>query len=157
MLTHHVVLLSVILVFNILGPVCLAILRYRLGERSLLSSLVENFKWAPLFMIFFSGLSYHLNVAIISYLVSVNRSWGATAKEKENSNIFKELPKIFRKFLVMYLVIAIVIGGMIYLGFFAPRGWTITEVTAVLPLAYTVSSHALVPFLLNPSIMIFSY
>lgn len=151
------VLVSVIVVFNIMGPICLAILRYRLGEKSLLGSLVENFKWVPMFMIFFAGLSFHLNCAIISYLISVDRQWGATAKEKENSNFFKEIPKIFKRFMVMYIFVVLIVGGMIYLGFFAPRGWEIKGVTAVFPLAYMVSSHALVPFLLNPSIMIFSY
>lgn len=140
-----------------MGPICLAILRYRLSERSLLSALGENFKWVPVFMLFFSGLAFHLNVAILSYLFSIDRSWGATAKEKENSNFFKEVPKIFKQFMYMYILIVIVVGGMIYLGFFAPRGWDIKGLTAVLPLAYMVTCHALSPFLLNPSVMIFSY
>lgn len=46
---------------------------------------------------------------------------------------------------------------MVYLGGFAPRVWDIRGVTAVFPLGYMVVCHALVPFLLNPSIMIFSY
>lgn len=71
-------------------------------------------------MLFFAGLSFHLNCAIISYLLSIDRQWGATAKEKENSNFFKEIPKIFKRFMVMYIYI--VVGGMVYLGFFAPRG-----------------------------------
>lgn len=108
-------------------------------------------------MIFFSGLAFHLNCAILSYLFSIDRQWGATAKEKENSNFFKEIPKIFKRFMVMYGFIVVIVGGMIYLGIFAPRGWEIKELTAVFPLAYMVASHALVPFLLNPSIMIFSY
>lgn len=98
------ILVAVIAVFNILGPICLAILRYRLSERGLLSSLVENFKWVPMFMLFFTGLSFHLNVAILSYLTSVNRTWGATAKEKENSNFFKEVPKIFKQFMYSELM-----------------------------------------------------
>jgi hypothetical protein len=140
-----------------MGPISLAILRYRLGEKSLIGSLLENFKWVPMFMIFFSGLSFHLNIAICSYLFGINRQWGATAKEKENSNFFKEIPKIFKRFMAMYILILIIVGGMIYLGFFAPRGWEIKGLTAIFPLAYAVTSHALVPFLLNPSIMIFSY
>jgi hypothetical protein len=99
------ILVAVIAVFNIIGPICLAILRYRLSERSLLSSLVENFKWVPMFMLFFTGLSFHLNVAILSYLMSVDRSWGATAKEKESSNFFKEVPKLFRQFMYSELMI----------------------------------------------------
>jgi len=83
--------------------------------------------------------------------------WGATSKEKENSNFFKELPKIFKNFKWMYLFIVAIVGGMIYLGCFAPRGWDINGATAIVPLAVTLGSHALVPFVLNPSLMIFSY
>lgn len=57
----------------------------------------------------------------------------------------------------MYGFVVVIVGGMVYLGFFAPRGWEIRGVTAVFPLAYMVGSHALIPFLLNPSIMAFSY
>jgi hypothetical protein len=152
-----IVLVACVVVFNISGPVCLAVLRYRLSEKGLLASLIENFKWVPMFLIFFAGLSFHLNCAIISYLISVDRQWGATAKEKENSNFFKEIPKIFKRFMFMYIFILILVGGMVYLGFFAPRGWEITQLTAVFPMAYMVGCHAIVPFVLNPSIMIFSY
>ncbi|KAF2432593.1 hypothetical protein EJ08DRAFT_123024 [Tothia fuscella] len=151
------ILIACLVVFNLAGPICLAMLRYRLGEKGLMASLVENFKWLPMFLIFFAGLSFHLNCAILSYLISVDRQWGATAKEKENSNFFKEIPKIFGKFKYMYILILLLVGGMVYLGFFAPRGWEIRTLTAVFPLAYMVTCHALVPFLLNPSIMIFSY
>ena len=60
-------------------------------------------------------------------------SWGATAKEKDNSNFFAELPKIWKRFKWMYMIMIAMIGGMIYLGCFAPHGWEITGLTAVLP------------------------
>jgi hypothetical protein len=205
------VFVSLIAVFNIFGNISLAILRHRLSEKSLLSSLAENFKcksntrispfpnlkllhqpsalnghcmWRgentmsirassrflkraklivitksgmPMFSIFFGGLSLHLTCAILAHLFSIDMQWGATSKEKENSNFWKEIPKIFATFKWMYMIILILVGGMIYLGFFAPRGWEIRGVTAVVPMAITLGSHALVPFLLNPSLMIFSY
>jgi hypothetical protein len=51
----------------------------------------------------------------------------------------------------------VITGGMIYLGTAAPRGWDIKGITAVVPMAVTVVSHALVPFVLNPSLMVFNY
>jgi hypothetical protein len=42
------------------------------------------------------------------------------------------------------------------LGVFSPRGWDIKGVTAVMPMAVTLVSHALVPFVLNPSLMVFN-
>jgi hypothetical protein len=148
---------SLIAVFNIFGNISLAILRHRLGEKSLLSSLVENFKWMPMFSIFFGGLSFHLTCAILAHLLGIDMQWGATSKEKEDSNFWKEIPKIFSNFKYMYLFIVLISGGMVYLGCFAPRGWEITGITAIIPLAITLASHALAPFLLNPSLMIFSY
>jgi hypothetical protein len=141
----------------VLGPVSLAILRYRLGQKSLIGSLFENFKWMPMFSIFFGGLSFHLTLAILSHLCSVDKQWGATSKEAQKSNFFVELPRIFKSFKYMYGVLVVIVGGMIYLGCFAPRGYDISGATAVVPLAVTVASHALLPFILNPSFMVFSY
>ena len=107
--------------------------------------------------IFFGGLSFHLSLAILSHMFSINMEWGTTAKEKDDSNFFKEMPKIFKSFKWMYAVVLPMFGAMIYLGCFAPRGWEITEVAAIVPLAVTLSSHALMPLLLNPSLMIFNY
>jgi hypothetical protein len=38
-----------------------------------------------------------------------------------------------------------VLAGMIYLGTFAPRGYSITDFTAIVPLANQVGCHALLP------------
>ncbi|EGD86461.2 uncharacterized protein TERG_08750 [Trichophyton rubrum CBS 118892] len=151
------VLLSLIVVFSLLGNVTLAIIRSRLSEKSLWSALVENFKWMPMMAIFFGGVSFHLSLALLSHMFSIKMEWGATAKEKVDSNFFKEIPKIFKSFKWMYAVLIPLIGGMIYLGNFAPRGWEIKEVAAVVPMAVTLSLHALLPLLLNPSLMIFNY
>lgn len=151
------VFLSLVVVFSVLGPLTLAINRYRLGEKGLMPALLENFKWMPMFAIFFGGLPFHLNVAILSHMFGIDRQWGATAKEKENSNFFKEIPKILNRFKWMYLWVVPMTGGMIYLGCSAPRGWDITLVNAIVPLAVSVGCHALMPFLLNPSLMVFNY
>jgi hypothetical protein len=87
----------------------------------------------------------------------INMQWGTTAKEKVDSNFFKEVPKIFKGFKWMYAIVLPLVGGMIYLGLFAPRGWEIKEIAAVIPMAVTLASHALLPLLLNPSLMIFNY
>ena len=52
----------------------------------------------PMFAIFFGGLSFHLSLAILSHMFNINMSWGTTAKEKDDSNFFKEIPKIFKNF-----------------------------------------------------------
>lgn len=132
-------------------------MRYRLGEKPLLSSLLENFKWLPMLLVFFGGLSFHLSRAILAHMFSIGMRWTTTAKEKDNSNIFKEMPKIFRRFKWMYAVVLPLIVSMVYLGCFAPRGWYIDETIAVVPMAVTLAEHALLPLVLNPSLMVFNY
>lgn len=152
-----IVFLGLLVVFSAAGNISLAIIRYRLGEKSLMSALIENFKWMPMFAIFFGGLSFHLSLAILSHMFGINMTWSTTAKEKDDSNFFKEVPKIFKTFKWMYAVVLPFFPAMIYLGCFAPHGWEITEVAAIVPMAVTLASHALLPLLLNPSLMVFNY
>ncbi|KYK58723.1 hypothetical protein DCS_05740 [Drechmeria coniospora] len=156
-LTSWNVFLSLVVVFNASGPIALAIFRYRTGERSLLGSLVENLKWMPMMTVFFGGISYHITTSLLAYLFHVDMQWGATSKEKEDSNFFQEMPRIFRTFKWMYLIITLLVGAMIYLGAFAPPDWAITDFSAIVPLALNLSFHALVPLVLNPSLMVFNY
>jgi hypothetical protein len=139
------IFVGLVVVFSGLGNVCLAVLRYRLGEKTLIAALIENFKWMPMFAIFFGGMSFHLFLALFAHMFSIKMEWGATAKEAEASNFFKEVPKIFKSFKWMYIFVAICIVGMIYLGCFAPKGWQINGVTATLPMAVMLGSHVLLP------------
>ena len=88
---------SIIIVFNGLGNIALAIMRYRIGERSLLYALFENFKWTFMLAIFLGGLSLHVSQALLSHMFEINMSWGATSKEAEFSNFFIEVPKVLKK------------------------------------------------------------
>lgn len=92
------VFVSLLVVFNLAGGISLAVIRYRTGERSLLGSIIENFKWTPMMAIFFGGLSFHVSCALLAHLLHINMQWGATSKEKENSNFFQEVPKILKSF-----------------------------------------------------------
>lgn len=151
------VLISLLLVFNLMSNTALAAIRYRTGDRGLLSSLAENFKWMPLMTIFFGGLSFHVSSALLAHLFHIDMQWGATSKEKENSNFFQEVPKIFRNFKYMYILLFLLTGAMIYIAIGAPRGWEIRDYTAIVPMAIAIGSHALTPIALNPSLMVFNY
>ncbi|KAM3504425.1 hypothetical protein MY11210_008355 [Beauveria gryllotalpidicola] len=156
-LTSWNVFLALIVVFNGAGPIALAVLRYRTGERGLVGALLENYKWMPLMTCFFGGISYHITLALLAHLFHVDMQWGSTSKEKVDSNFFQEVPRIFKTFWTMYVFIALMVGAMIYLGVFAPPDWAITDFSAIVPLALNLSFHALVPFVLNPSLMVFAY
>ncbi|KAH8896898.1 hypothetical protein GQ53DRAFT_778803 [Thozetella sp. PMI_491] len=151
------VFVALVFVFNICGYVALATMRYRNGERTLLGSLFENFKWVPLMIVFFGGLSFHVSAALLAHLLHIDMQWGATSKEKEDSNFFQEIPKILRTFKLMYIFLILFSAGMIYLALFAPYGWAIADFTCIIPMAVQIGSHALTPLVLNPSLMVFNY
>lgn len=156
-LTSWNVFLSLVVVFNASGPISLAVVRYRTGEKPLLKALWENWKWMPMMTVFFGGISFHISNALLAHLLHIDMQWGSTSKEKEDSNFFQEMPRIFKTFKYMYLLLLSLVGAMVYLGFFAPADWAITDFTVIIPLALNVGMHALVPLVLNPSLMVFNY
>lgn len=94
---------SIIIVFNGLGNVALAVMRYRLGERNLLYAIFENFKWTLLLAIFLGGLSLHVSQALLAHMFEIDMTWGATSKEAEFSNFFIEVPKVLKKVSSLHL------------------------------------------------------
>jgi len=150
---------SIIIVFNGLGNIALAVMRYRIGERSLLYALFENFKWTFMLAIFLGGLSLHVSQALLAHMFEVDMTWGATAKEAEFSNFFIEVPKVLKKFKFSMLFSIIGIAGMIILAVapFVPYDWKITDFVAILPMATVTISHLLLPLALNPALMTFSW
>ncbi|KYK60906.1 uncharacterized protein DCS_02046 [Drechmeria coniospora] len=150
---------SIIIVFNGLGNIALAVMRYRIGERSLLGALWENFKWTLMLAIFLGGLSLHISQALLAHMFEVDMTWGATSKEAEFSNFFIEVPKVLKKFKFSMLFALFFIVGMIILAVapFIPHDWRITDFVAILPLATVAASHFLLPLALNPALMTFSW
>ncbi|KAG9518666.1 hypothetical protein KCU99_g8724, partial [Aureobasidium melanogenum] len=150
---------SLVIVFNGLGNIALAIMRYRIGDRSLFGALIENFKWTLMLAIFLGGLSLHVSQALLAHMFEIDMSWGATGKEAEFSNFFIEVPKVLKsfKYSLSFCIVAIV--GMIILATadFIPYDWMITDFVAILPMATVVASHFLLPIALNPALMTFSW
>ncbi|TVY71345.1 hypothetical protein LSUE1_G008384, partial [Lachnellula suecica] len=150
---------SIIIVFNGLGNIALAVMRYRIGERSLLYSLFENFKWTFMLAIFLGGLSLHVSQALLCHMFEIDMTWGSTSKEAEFSNFFIEVPKVLKKFKFSMLFSIIGIVGMIVLAVapFVPYDWMIKDFVAILPMATVTASHLLLPLALNPALMTFSW
>lgn len=150
---------SIIIVFNGLGNVALAVMRYRVNEKPLVYSLYENFKWTTMLAIFLGGLSLHLSSALLAHMFEIDTTWGATSKEVTFSNFFMEVPKVMRKFKVTMVLFTLVIAVMVVMAVapFVPRDWRITDFVAILPMATVALSHILLPIALNPALMTFSW
>jgi hypothetical protein len=151
------VFFSIIVVFTLIGNVALAILRYRLGKYGLLASFWENFKWVFLLSVFIGGISLHVSQAILSHLFSVDMSWGATAKEAEKTPFFEEVPKLLKSFKFTFLFIFLLTGGIVYMGLFAPPLWRINQFIAIFPICNVMFAHFLLPIVLNPNLMLFTW
>lgn len=88
---------SIIIVFNGLGNIGLAAMRYRGQHMNFFGCLLENFKWMILLAIFLGGLSLHVSQAILSHMFEIDMTWGATSKEAEFSNFWIEVPRVIKK------------------------------------------------------------
>ena len=109
--------------------------------------------------IFLGGLSLHVSAALLSHMFEIDMTWGATSKEMEFSNFFIEVPKVLKRFKFSMAFSIFGIVGMILLatGSFIPPDWQIKDFVAILPMATVTASHLLLPIVLNPALMTFSW
>ncbi|KAF1962441.1 hypothetical protein CC80DRAFT_487902 [Byssothecium circinans] len=149
--------LSIIVVFTVLGNISLAVVRYRMGEGGLLANFGMNLKWIPLLVVFLGGISMHISQALVCHFLSVEMSWEATAKEAENVTFFKEIPRVLSRFKFTFAFTVLASGLMVYMKFFAPPLWRIDLLVAIFPLSAVVASHFLLPIMLNPNLMRFTW
>lgn len=154
---------SIVIVFNGLGNVALAAMRYRDEEngKGFFANLLMNFKWTFMLCIFLGGLSLHVSQALLSHMFGIDMTWGATSKESTRTNFFIEVPKILKKFKFSMAFAIFAIIGMIVLGTglgsVIPYDWQIKDFVAILPMATVAGSHLLLPIVLNPGLMTFSW
>jgi hypothetical protein len=154
-----IIIFNIVVSFNILlhiiitniykSPISYIIVRWRLNQQGLIASLVQVVKCMPLLILFFSGLSFHLCKILLCHFFGVNVEWVATAKELETTGFFIGMDKIVKDFVWMFLTVLALAGFMVYLGMYAPVGWTITDWSVILPLAYQMVCHFLVPIALG--------
>ncbi|KAJ3205138.1 hypothetical protein HDU67_009087 [Dinochytrium kinnereticum] len=151
------VLVTTIAVFTVLSNISFSVFRYRLKEKNIFMALWENICWMPFFAVFFSGLSFHVSLALVSHLIGYNMTWGTTAKELESSNFFKEVPKVlsgYKRMYILFLLLTIMLPVMVYV---PPIEWAISGVTLIVPAVLVFGGHLLLPIALNPSLMTFSF
>lgn len=148
---------AIIVVFTALGNVALAILRYRIEEKSLFAAFIENFKWIPLLVVFLGGISLHVSQALLCHMFSIDMSWGATAKEVENITFFEEIPRVISRFKFTFLFCITMTAMMIVVARFVPEMWRIDFFTPIWPLSSIVFCHFFLPIALNPNLMLFTW
>jgi membrane glycosyltransferase len=151
------VYLSCVVVFTAAGNLGLAILRYRTDEQSLGRALLTVITWIPMMAIFLGGLSMHLSQALLSHMFGIDMNWGATSKEAENTTFFKEVGKVIKNFKYTFIFCILMAAGMVVCAVALPYDWQITQFFAVWPLGVVLISHFLLPIVLNPNLMLFTW
>jgi len=155
--------ISIIAVFSLLGTVTLAVLRYRSEGRNFFGALSENLTWLLLLTVFLGGISMHVSQALMCHLCGINMTWGSTAKEETKTSFFREVPIILQKFkftfcfCMVMIAVMIVFAGVGPVGKLVPYDWVIVDFTAIWPLSTLVGFHLLMPLVLNPGLMQFSF
>ncbi|KAI1824602.1 glycosyl transferase family group 2-domain-containing protein [Xylaria intraflava] len=156
-LDSFAIFVSVIVVFAGFGNVALAILRYRLNQKSLIGAFWDNIKWIPLMSIFLGGLSLHVSQAILCHFVGIDMTWGATAKEVEEVNFLEEVPRLLRRFKGTFVFCLGSAGLMVAAAHAFPENWRITYFASIFPFAWLIACHFLLPVVLNPALMVFAW
>ncbi|KAF8967308.1 glycosyl transferase family group 2-domain-containing protein [Flammula alnicola] len=154
------ILLACTVVFPGIGNVGYTLLEYRLGQRNFFAALFENLRWIPFFLFFFGGMSIHLSTALLAHLFSYDMTWGSTGKEVELSSFWIEVPRIWQRFKLSFMICFACIAMMvIFTTNVVPFEWQIAgwNWALIIPLSLVVGCHILVPIVLNPWLMIFSY
>jgi hypothetical protein len=119
--------------------------------------VLENFKWLLLLSLFLGGISLHVSQALLCHFFEIDMTWGATAKEVEDTTFFEEMPKLLKRFKGTFIFCILCTGMMIAGALFAPIFWRITDFVAIYPLCTVVVSHFLLPVALNPALMMFTW
>jgi hypothetical protein len=117
----------------------------------------ENFKWLLLLSLFLGGISLHVSQALLCHFFEIDMTWGATAKEVEETNFFQEMPKLLKRFRGTFIFCIFCIGLMVAGALALPVFWRITDFVAIYPLCTVVVSHFLLPIALNPALMMFTW
>lgn len=151
------IFLACILIFNALGNVSLAVLRYRIAEKPLVSGVLENVAWIPLLSVFLGGVSLHVSQALLCHLLCIDLAWGATNKEAEATTFFREMHKVMRNFKYTFLWCLFTTVVMVVMATVVPWSWRIELFVAIFPMALVTANHFLLPIILNPGLMLFTW
>lgn len=151
------VYVSLVFVFTIMGNVSLAWLRYRTEDRNLLWAFWENVKWIPMVTIFLGGLSLHVSQALLCHFFSIDMEWGSTSKEVENVSFIEAMRHVGKKFKWTFFFCAAMIAAMVCCAYVIDEDWRINLFIAVWPMGSVVVNHVLLPIVLNPQLMTFTW
>ena len=152
------VYVAIVFVFTLAGNISLGVVKPRTEKNTnVFKCLGENFMWIPMITIFLGGISLHVSQALLSHFFSIDMEWGSTSKEVEDVTFFEAMRHVGRKFKWTFLFCAVMTGVMLICAFVIAQDWQIRLLVACWPMGTVVVNHALLPIVLNPQLMTFTW
>lgn len=150
------IILTCAIIFGGLGTVGLGVVKYRLNyrgsaERGVLFAILNELRHAPVLMVFFNAVPFHLSIATFRYFMNLKMHWGATIKEKElGMNCLNYLLTTVKKYQGMYLAMMLMSLGFGALLYMMPE--FVDSPHIMVPSCLFLVGHIAGPFILDPTI-----
>jgi hypothetical protein len=151
------VYVAIVFVFTLFGNFSLGWLRHRVEDRNPFYSLYENFKWIPMLTIFLGGLSLHVSQALLSHFFGIDMEWGSTSKEVEDVPFHEAMRAVGKKFRWTFAFCVVMTAVMVVCAYAIQHDWQIRLLIACWPMGTVIFNHTLLPIVLNPQLMTFTW
>lgn len=150
--------LSILVVFSAAGTVARLLCFLRSRQEGFLHALKRQCVYFWPMIVFFSGLPYHILLAILAHPIEYNMTWAATQKDVQETSLLDEIKEIADRYWDCYLVMASFLTVMLLFGTnLLSQEFCIYGINLFWPGAMTVAGHFLYPFLLSPVFMRFNF
>lgn len=147
------ILITVCFVFGGCSVFGVGMITYRNGysrRASLFRSFLDQLINAPIMLLFFSHVLWHLTIVCFRYFFGMSVEWSASVKEVSQNDFWTEVVNTFRRYGRTFLIMLIFAGLFTAVMWYFEVGW---DIRVYLPIFIYIVSHILGPFLLNPIIM----
>ncbi|CAM9302470.1 unnamed protein product [Pylaiella littoralis] len=147
------ILITVSFVFGVCSVFGVGMITYRNGysrRASLIRSFLDQLVNAPIMLLFFSHVLWHLTVVCFRYFFGMSVEWSASVKEVSQHDFWTEVVNTFRRYGRTFLLMLLFLGLFVAVMWYFEVGW---DIRVYLPTFIYIGSHILGPFLLNPVIM----
>ncbi|GAK65448.1 glycosyltransferase family 2 protein [Moesziomyces antarcticus] len=150
--------LSILVVFSAGGTVARLLCFLRSRQKGFLHALKRQFVYFWPMIVFFSGLPYHILLAILAHPIEYNMTWAATQKDVQETSLVDEIKDILSRYWHCYLVMTSFITLMLLFGTnLLSQEFCIYGFNLFWPGSITIFGHFMYPILLSPVFMRFNF
>jgi cellulose synthase/poly-beta-1,6-N-acetylglucosamine synthase-like glycosyltransferase len=136
-ITPEYIFYGCMLVFGIMTPISIWIIKAKLGIRT---NLLREIGIALAFSIFYSGLGIHILAAILAHSMGLDMSWSITNKDASTVvNRLKSVRRLWMSYMISILQLVMILIGFFLLDY---RHWQ-----GIFPMAISAGGHILTPIL----------